>query len=60
MKHLTLPAALMLSATMAAAHPGEGPHVHPEEGAAWIIGLALLALAGGVAVLRARAVWRRK
>ncbi|MFW2542398.1 hypothetical protein ACN2XU_07130 [Primorskyibacter sp. 2E107] len=49
-------AATMLAAGPALAHPGA--HVHPHDGASWMVvagALAVLAVAGGVAVARARA-----
>lgn len=43
----------LFAATPALAHPG--PHVHPHGGDTWLIlGLALIVVAGGLAVARAR------
>ncbi|EPX75952.1 hypothetical protein [Salipiger mucosus] len=56
MKHLVaLSAALAATAGPALAHPGA--HVHPHDGAQWLAvagALAVMALAGGLALARAR------
>ncbi|SHH95204.1 hypothetical protein [Marivita hallyeonensis] len=54
MKHLVLPS-LLLTATAASAHPGA--HVHPHDGASWLVivgALAVLAVAGGLAAAKVR------
>jgi hypothetical protein len=45
--------ALFLVAGPAAAHVADAPHVHSEYGAV-LVGVALIALAGGAALIRAR------
>jgi hypothetical protein len=47
--------AVLASATAASAHPGA--HVHPHDGAHWLVivaALAVLTIAGGLAAARAR------
>jgi len=54
-RSLSITSAVLASATAASAHPGA--HVHPHEGAHWLVmvaALAVLAAAGGLAAVRAR------
>ncbi|WP_425099285.1 hypothetical protein [Tropicibacter sp. S64] len=55
MMKLGLTAAAVLVAGPALAHPGV--HVHPHDGASWMVmaaALAVIAVSGGVALARAR------
>lgn len=52
--------AAALAAGPVAAHVTDAPHVHGDQVGALMIGLALIVVAGGVAVVRARAGARRK
>ncbi|TNF58531.1 MAG: hypothetical protein EP307_12135 [Rhodobacteraceae bacterium] len=63
MRHLSIlaaAAAASLAALPAAAHVGEGPHVHGDQVGALMVGLAIIVAAGGVAAIRLRAGKRRK
>ena len=58
MKQLTAIMMAMLPAT-AMAHTTGAPHLHAEHGAGWLLGVALIAVAAGIAVQRARADRRK-